>query len=177
MPKRKHQKFNRPKKMFDIALIKEENALIKRYGLKNRREVWKANFAIGKIRNLAKELILANETEKTKFIERQAKKGFAVTSIADILALGKEDYLKRRLESIVVAKKLAKTHKQARQMIAHRHVLLDGNVINSPAHITTVEEEGNITVNFDIPKEKVISDEEKEILKQINPENKSEGEE
>lgn len=173
MPIRKHQKFNRPKKIFDIALIKEENGLIKRYGLKNRREVWKANFAIGKIRNLAKELILANETEKNQFIERQAKKGFAVTSIADILGLGKEDYLKRRLESIIVAKKLAKTHKQARQMIVHRHVSMGGNVINSPAHLTTIEEEASITVNFDIPKEKVISDEEKEILKQINHENKS----
>ena len=173
MPKRKHQKFNRPKKIFDIALIKGENALIKKYGLKNRREVWKANFAIGKIRNLAKELILASETEKNQFIERQAKKGFAVTSIADILGLGKEDYLKRRLESIVVAKKFAKTHKQARQMIVHRHVLMNGNVINSPAHLTTIEEEANLSVTFDIPKEKVISDEEKDILKQMNHSHKN----
>ena len=144
MPIRKHKKFSRPRKMFDIALIKEEQNLIKKYGLKSRREVWRASFAVEKMRNLAKELITADEKLKKEFVERQASKGFNVASIADVLALGKEDYLKRRLQSVIVAKKLAQTHKQARQLITHKHVKLKGHFINSPSHLTTIEEENSL---------------------------------
>ncbi|MDP1729530.1 MAG: 30S ribosomal protein S4 [archaeon] len=174
MPIRKHKRYSRPKKLFDIALIKSEKGLIKKYGLKTRREVWKADFAIGKIRNIAKTLITAEDKKKEEFIKRQVAKGFAVNSIADVLALSKEDYLKRRLESIIVAKKLALTHKQARQLIAHKHVKLNGNKINCPGHLTTLEEEKTIEVDLEFVQKKVISDEERKILEKIRHEEKKE---
>ncbi len=171
MPIRKHKKYSRPRKLYDAALIKSENDLIKKYGLKNRREVWKANFAIGKIRNIAKTLITADDKEKEGFIKRQAEKGFAVNSIADVLALNKENLLKRRLQSIVVAKKLARTHKQARQLIVHKHVKINGHTLSSPAHLTTVEEESTVEMNLALPtNKKVITDAEKEILREIKHE-------
>ncbi len=173
MPVRKHKRYNRPRKLFDIALIKSENALIKKYGLKNRREVWKADFAIGKIRNIAKTLITAGDKEKQEFINRQAAKGFNVSTIADVLALSKEDYLKRRLESVVVAKKITTTHKHARQLITHRHIKILGSKIDSPAHLTTLEEENSLEADITVPAKKVISDEEKEILNKIHHEKKT----
>ena len=169
MPKRKQKKYSRPRKIFDAALIKEENGLIKKYGLKSRREVWKASHAIERIRNIAKSLITASADEKDKFVQRQVEKGFSVNSIADVLGLNKEDYLKRRLQSIVVKKNFARTHKQARQFITHGHVILKGNIINAPSHLTTLEEEETIALNLQLPeKEKPITDEEKEILNKIN---------
>lgn len=174
MPIRKHQKFNRPRKIFDIALIKEENNLIKKYGLKNRREVWKANYAIGKIRDIAKTLITADKKEQNLFIERQKAKGFAVETIADVLGLQKEDYLKRRLESIVVKKGFAQTHKQARQLITHKHITIKGNIINSPSHLTTLIEEASVATNKPILEKKVISDEEKRLVKSISKEGEGE---
>lgn len=170
MPVRKHKRYNRPKKLYDIALIKSENDLIKKYGLKNRREVWKADFIIGKIRNIAKTLITASDKDKDEFVKRQAVKGFNVSSIADVLALSKEDCLKRRLQSIVVAKKIALTHKQARQMITHKHIKVLGHKIDSPAHLTTLEEENDINTDLSVPIKKVITDEEKEILSKIKHE-------
>ena len=170
MPIRKHKRYNKPRKLFDIALIKSENALIKKYGLKSRREVWKADFVIGKIRNIAKTLITAGDKEKQEFVNRQAAKGFNVSSIADVLALSKEDYLKRRLQSVVVTKKIASTHKQARQMITHRHIKVLGHKIDSPAHLTTIEEETSIDTDLSIPARKIITDEEKEILSKIKHE-------
>ena len=71
-----------------------ENILKEKYGLKNKREIWKADAAIGRIRNLAKELITKPEEEKELFIKRLQKKGFSVESIADSLALDKENWLK-----------------------------------------------------------------------------------
>jgi len=153
--------------MYDVAIMKEEQGLIKKYGLKTRREVWKADRVISTIRNIAKTLITADEKEKQSFIERQAKKGFKVETIADVLGLNKEDLLKRRIQSIIVEKKFALTYKQARQLITHKHVRINGKVIDSPAHLTTLEEEANIEVNISIPQEKVISKEEKELLEKM----------
>jgi len=175
MPKRQHKRFNRPKKLFDSARIKEENELIKKYGLKNKREIWKADFAIEKIRNLAKKLITAPEEEKTEFIEKQKAKGFEAETIADVLGLSNEDYLKRRLESVVVAKKLATTPKQARQFITHRHIKINGKIINSPSHLTTLDEEAGLELDLKMPvKKQETTSEEEEFLKETALEKETE---
>ena len=176
MPKRQTKKYSRPRKIFDIALMKEENDLIKKYGLKNRREVWRADFAIGTIRNIAKRLITAPENEKETFLEKQRAKGFDVKNIAEVLSLNKEDLLKRRLQSIVVSKKLAATHKQSRQLITHKHVTLEGHKINSPSHLTTVDEENSLELTLALPVKKVISDEDKKLLATLHHTKQNTGE-
>lgn len=182
MPKRKAKRYNRPRKLYSTTRIKEENELIKRYGLKNKREVWKTDFAVAKIRNTAKKLITASEEEKKKYVDGQRAKGFEVNSIADILGLNKEDYLKRRLQSMIVKKNLAHTHKQARQLIVHKHVTINNHVVNSPSHLTTLDEEKNVALNLALPveKKKLTKDEEKllgDIKKDAEKANKkSEGE-
>jgi len=170
MPKRKRKKYSKPRKLYDAALIKEENELIKKYGLKNRREVWRADYAIRRIRRIAKKLITAPETEKDLFVKRQAEKGFAVNTLADVLALNKEDYLKRRLQSILVKKGLARTYKQARQFIVHRHVTINGKVIDAPGHLTTLDEENNLALKLSIKTE--LTNGEKELLNKLNKEEK-----
>lgn len=167
MPKRKHKKYSRPKKLYDIQLLKEENGLIKKYGLKNRREIWKANYAIEKLRNIAKKLITAEESKREEFVNHQKEKGFPVENLADILGLNKEDYLKRRLQSVLFSRGLCTTYKQARQLITHKHVLLNSKAINSPAHLTTLEEEKTLQVNIALPLKKEISEEEKTFLKNL----------
>ena len=132
--KRQTKKYSKPRKPFDKIRIEEENVLVERYGLKNKREIWKADSAIGRMRNLAKELITGSEEEKNLFIERLQKTGFGVNSIADVLALDKEDWLKRRLQTIVHQKKFAHTPKQAIQFITHRHVLIEGKFVNTPSY-------------------------------------------
>ena len=145
MPKRKQKLYSRPRKPFDKIRIEEENVLKEKYGLKNKKEIWKADSAIGRMRNLAKDLIVGSAEEKKLFIERLQKKGFGVTSIADVLALKKEDWLKRRLQTIVHQKKLANTPKQARQFIAHQHILINGKTVNKPSYQVELEEESQIT--------------------------------
>ena len=112
--------------------------------MKNKREIWKAESAISKIRRQAKSLITKSEEEKVKFIEKLKKLGFKVENIADILALNKEDYLERRLQSIITKKKLARTPKEARQMIVHKHVVIGKGVVNVPSYIVSVEDENQI---------------------------------
>ena len=173
MPKRKSKKYSRPRKLFDKTRIDEENKLREKYGLKNKKEIWKADARIGRIRNLAKELITQSEEEKQAFIQRLQKIGFNVENIADALALNKEDWLKRRLQTIVFTKGLTTTPKQARQLVAHKHVSVGDRIVNIPSYMVKLEEEPGIKLNIvlkikDNKKSKV------EEIKQEIQENKSE---
>ena len=141
MPKRKQKKYSRPRNLFDKARILEENDLKEKYGLKNKREIWKADAAIGRIRNLAKELITKSDEEKQAFIERLQKKGFNVETLADALGLNKEDWLKRRLQTILHTKGLCNTPKQSRQLVVHKHVAIGNQLVNIPSYMVTLEEE------------------------------------
>ena len=109
---------------------------------------------IKSIREKAKKLISASEDEKKAFFERLKKMGFKVNSIGDVLSLDKRDYLKRRLQTVLVDKKMAHTPKGARQLITHKKVLIDGNSINSPSYIVPVDLENKITLKANENKRK-----------------------
>jgi len=145
---RKHKKYSRPRKPFDKPRIEEENVLREKYGLKSKREIWKADASIGRIRSRAKLLITKSEKEKQAFIEKLQKHGFKVESIADSLGLNKEDWLKRRLQTILVSKKLTTTPKQARQLIAHKHVTIGNQIVNIPSYQVSLEEEPHVKLNI-----------------------------
>jgi len=165
MPKRKRKKYARPRRPFDRMRILEENELIKKYGLKNKREIWKAESAIGRIRNLAKQLITKTKEEQKQFIERLQKKGFKVENIADALALNKEDWLKRRLQTIVCAKKLVNTPKQARQLVTHKHVLIGNRIVNIPSYQVSLKEEPEVKLNI-VLKNKKPNEKKEEVKKE-----------
>ena len=144
--KRKHKTYSRPKRPFDKSRIEEEGKIKKEFGLKNKKEIWKADAKVKSIREKAKKLIKASPEEQKALFERLQKIGLKVDSIADVLALDIEDYLGRRLQTIVAKKELAHTTKSARQKITHKKVLVDGKVINKPSYIVPVELEGKITI-------------------------------
>ena len=144
--KRKRKLFSRPKKLFDRARMDEENILVKRYGLKNKREIWKAKTAVSKMRRRAKALIGKAPEEQQVFFDKLTKMGIVVRDVSDVLALTEENLFERRLQTMLVKKKLATTPKGARQLIVHKNVLVDGNVVNIPSFIVTQDLEKKITL-------------------------------
>ncbi|VVB83519.1 30S ribosomal protein S4 [uncultured archaeon] len=144
--KRKHKTYSRPKRPFDKARIDEEAKIKEEFGLKNKREIWKADAKIKLIREKAKKLISASEDEKNAFFERLKKIGLNVNTIGDVLSLDKKDYLRRRLQTVLVQKGMATTQKSARQLITHKKVLISGNSINAPSFIVPVELENKISI-------------------------------
>jgi len=144
--KRKHKKYSRPKRPFDKNRIVEEEKIKKEFGLKNKKEIWRSESRIKLMRTLAKNLISARPEEQKKLFEKLGNLGFKAGSVAEILSLDKKDYLRRRLQTVVVVKKLARTLKEARQFITHRKVLIDGKVVDSPSYIVPVSLEGKISV-------------------------------
>lgn len=145
--RKQNKKYLKPRRPHDKLRMDEETELIQKYGLKNKKEIWKAEAAIERIRNRAKKLIIEDDYKKKAFITKLQKKGFAVEKIADALVLDKEDWLKRRFQTMVYKKGLANTPKQSRQFIVHKHVSIGDQIINIPSYQVKTEEEPLINLN------------------------------
>ena len=151
--KRKHKKYSKPKRPFDKARIEEEAQIKKEFGLKNKREIWRAEAKLKAIRERAKRLIKKDIEEQKIFFEKLNKIGLNVKSIADVLSLDKKDILKRRLQTMVFKKGLAPTIKTARQLVTHKKVFVKEKIVNVPSYIVPVELEDKI--NLKVSKKKI----------------------
>ena len=158
--KRKHKTYSRPKRPFEKARIEEEVGIKKEFGLKNKREIWKADSKIKIIREKAKRLISAKPEEQKNLLEKLKKIGFNVNSISKVLLLNKKDFLQRRLQTVVLKKRIATTAKSARQLITHRKILVDGMVVNAPSYVVPVELENKITIKPRVKKSKPVEKKE-----------------
>jgi small subunit ribosomal protein S4 len=144
--KRKHKTYSRPKRPFEKVRIEEEAGIKEEFGLKNKREIWRADAKIRDFRGKAKRLISAEPEKQQALFERMKKVGLNVDSIADVLALEKGDYLNRRLQTIIYKKGFAKTIRAARQLIVHKKVLVDGKAVDSPSYLVPVALEKKLTI-------------------------------
>ena len=151
---RKKKKYQRPKKAYEKARIEEENKLVEKYALKNKKEIWKTIAKIKYFRNRAKELAKSVPEEQEVLFGKLRAIGLNTNSIADVLNLKVEDLLERRLPSIVFKKKLANTPKQARQMVVHKKILIGERVTNIPSYFVRVDEENKLSIKKKIKKAK-----------------------
>lgn len=166
--KRKHKRYSKPRRSFDKQRIEKEAKIIEEFGLKNKREIWKAEAKIKAIREKAKKLIPKKEEEKEALFTGLKKLGFKVDSIGDVLSLTTRDYLNRRLQTILVKKRIAKTPRAARQLIVHKKVIVGDNVVNSPSYIVPIDLEEKITLRKKLKIDKAV---------EIKEENKNESSE
>jgi len=144
--KKKHKTYSKPKRPFDKKRIEEENEIRAEFGLKNKKEIWRAEAKIKSFREKTKKLISSDKENQKNFFEKLKKIGLDVDSISDVLALGKKDYLRRRLQTVLFEKNLAPTIKTARQLITHKKVLINGKIVNSPSYIVPKKLEDKITI-------------------------------
>ncbi|MEC8221217.1 MAG: 30S ribosomal protein S4 [Nanoarchaeota archaeon] len=148
----KHRKtYVSHKKRWDKSTILEEAKVVEDYALKNKKEIRKIEFMLSKFKTIAKSfnsLDNANESEDAKrFIASLKAKGFLAqesNSLDDVLNITIRDILDRRLSNIVYKLKLARSPKQARQFVVHRHVRVDGKVIDSPSALISLAGEAAI---------------------------------
>ena len=152
--KRKHKGYARPRKPFDKLRIEEEAKIKEDFGLKNKREIWKADAAVKSFREKAKKLIASKPEEQQALFSRLKKIGINVSTIPEVLSLDKKDYMQRRLQTVLVKKKIAKTPKGARQLITHKKVLVNGHVVDSPSYIVPVDFESSISIKVKVKPKK-----------------------
>ncbi|MBI5803947.1 30S ribosomal protein S4 [Candidatus Pacearchaeota archaeon] len=142
---RKKKNYVKPKQIFEAGRIEEENVLKEKYGLKNKREIWKTLAIVNYFRRRAKELARAPLEEQEVFFSKLRAIGLNINSVVDVLDLKVENILDRRLSTIVASKGVANTTRQARQMVVHKKILVNGKVIDSPAYLVPIALEEGIT--------------------------------
>lgn len=150
-PKKQRRRYNRPKHPWRLERITEENELCKKYGLKNKSEIWRAKFKLGRIRQQARSLLGSSgeevEKEKKELLDKLNRLGVLETrSLDDVLALTIEDLLERRLQTLIYRKGNANTIKQARQLVVHGHALVGDSIISVPGYTVPKNEEEDITI-------------------------------
>lgn len=159
------QKF--PRKKYETPLhpwkesrIKSERELIKKYGLKNHTEVWKAKTYLGKHREQARELLAKVGTtnpqikkESDQLLLHLTRMGILSmgASLDDVLALETESVLSRRLQTLVYLKGYSSTPYQARQLICHGHVAVGGKKVTVPSYMVAKDEESQIQYTIRSP--------------------------
>ena len=153
-----HPKFSRPKydtpaHPWKAARIEEEHDIRANHGLKNMKEIWKAKSVLRRFRGQAMKLIgrvdmteAHWQREKQDMLNAMYRKGYISndSSLDDILSLGVEDVLNRRLQAQVYYKGLAISMKQARQLVVHGHIAIGDQKVTIPSYPVSREEEDEI---------------------------------
>ena len=149
-PKFSRRKYSPPSHPWEAERIKEELSLVRKYGLKNKSEIWKQKSKLANYRHQARRLqaLLRFEDVQAKreteaLLNSLYRQGIISqnATLNDVLSLSVENLLSRRLQTVVYMKGLAHTTKQARQMIVHGHVALNGRRITVPSYIVRRGEE------------------------------------
>lgn len=162
-PKRHRKKYTTPTHPWDKARLEKEVQLVIKYGLRNKRELWRFQNILRKYRRVARDLLAEidlpgkeGEIAKAKaqtVIRKLYKMGILPenATLDDILNLSVEDFLERRLQTMVYRQGIARTIKQARQFITHGHVAVDGRRVTSPSFIVTRDLESKISLYKNSP--------------------------
>lgn len=154
-PKFLRRTYDTPKHPWEATRMEEERKLLDKYGLKNKRELWKAQSILRGFRRQATDLrarLRAGEEqarlETERLLGRLVRLGLLPVgspSLDDVLALGTEDLLRRRLEWIVFSRGLAPTAYGARQWIVHGHFSIGDHRVTRPGYLVAPAEETRLT--------------------------------
>lgn len=151
-PKFPSKHYNTPSHPWQKVRIEEERALIHQYGLRNKREIWKANTKVRDMRRQARKLTAqANDSQSQKekglLLAKLNRLGMLEkeSALEDVLRMTPENILDRRLQTQVYLQGLSSTVKQARQLIVHGHISVKGAVTRVPGMIVTKLQEKNIS--------------------------------
>jgi len=146
--KRQKKKFEKPLRPWDKNRIETEKKLKKDYGLRRKKEIWRAESILRNYRRLARNLAAKRDKDKEKILlDKLIKIGLINPNagLDNVLALNVETILERRLQTLVFRKGLAHSINQSRQFIIHGHIALDKKRVKWPSLIVPLSEEGKIS--------------------------------
>ncbi len=160
-PRKFSNKYEHPKRLWESSRIKEESGLKREYGLKSMKELWVMNQELKKMRREARRLLSVSEEERErdlpKLMNKLSRLGILDkgAKLEDVLSLSVRDVLERRLQTRVLKRGLAKTTKQARQLITHGFISVKGRKVDSPSYLVPVLEDDSINyykkIDLEVP--------------------------
>ena len=162
-PKYPRRLWRKPKRPFNYELKMEELKTLGTFGLKTKRELWKARTELSRLRKQARSLLALRQEvrqEKEPILMKSLSKIGLVgddSTLDDVLNLKVTDLLSRRLQTVVLKKFGFKTPYQARQAVVHGHIMIGDRIVNIPSYTVSTEEENNIRISPDSSLENLLS--------------------
>lgn len=135
-----------PRKPFDKERLASEILLVGKYGLRNKREVWRVQLTLAKLRKAARELLTLDERDPRRLFEgdalirRISKLGLlkeGQRKLDYILGLSVDQFFERRLQTVVMSKNLAKSVHHSRVLIRQRHIAVGKQMVNIPSFMVS----------------------------------------
>jgi small subunit ribosomal protein S4 len=151
-PKKARKQYSRPRSPWRADQLAQELYLLGTFGLRNKRELWKAQTQLSSVRKQARTLLAATvevrQREEAKLLDSLRRKGLVAegATLDDILSLTVEDVLSRRLQSMVFKKGMAASPLHARQLVSHGHIFVGARRITVPGYSVGASEEGTIVL-------------------------------
>jgi len=151
-PKKPRKTYSRPKNPWRSEQLALELYLVGTYGLRNKRELWKTQGELSNVRKQARHLLAASAEVRAKdgkkLLDSLSRRGLVAEGVAldDVLNLSVEDFLGRRLQTLIYKKGAAVSPLQARQLIVHGHIKIGKRTVDIPGYHVTAEEEGVLQV-------------------------------
>jgi small subunit ribosomal protein S4 len=159
--KRQRKKYKSPVKAWDKGRIERERVIVKDFGMKKKRDIWRAEALLRKYRRIARKLVAKKDKEQEKILVKKLA-GLGLLNenagLDDVLSLNLENLLERRLQTIIFRKGFTNSSKQARQFITHGHVKINGKKVVYPGYLVLKEEEEKIEVDVQPVKSKAVAE-------------------
>ena len=149
-PKYPRKAWRKPKRPLNYELKMEELKILGTFGLRTKRELWKAHTELSRVRHQARSLLALRQdvrAEKEPILMKSLARIGLVSSDAtldDVLNLNANDLLSRRLQTLVTKKFGFKSPYQARQAVIHGHIMIGDRKVDIPSYTVTVEEENDV---------------------------------
>ena len=130
------------------------------YGLRCKREIWRTQLALAKIRSAARKLLTLDEKDPKRMFEgdallrrmvRYGVLGEDEKRLDAVLSLSTQRFLERRLQTKVFKMRYAKSVHHARVMIRQRHIRVGKQLVNSPSFLVRTDAEGHIDLALHSP--------------------------
>jgi len=142
-----------PRRPFEKERLDQEMKLLGEYGLRCKREIWRAQLALAKVRSAARKLLTLDEKDPKRIFEgdalirRLTRFGILADDeklLDDVLRLSTQRFLERRLQTKVYKLNYAKSIHHARVLIRQRHIRVGKQLVDSPSFMVRSESEGHI---------------------------------
>ncbi|GER41425.1 40S ribosomal protein S9 [Striga asiatica] len=137
--------FKKPRRPYEKERLDAELKLVGEYGLRCKRELWRVQYALSRIRNNARNLLTLDEKDPRRIFEGEAllrrmnRYGLLDESqnkLDYVLALTVENFLERRLQTLVFKAGMAKVGRQ---------------VVNVPSFMVRVDSQKHIDFSLTSP--------------------------
>jgi small subunit ribosomal protein S4 len=180
-PKYPRRGWRKPKRPLNYELKMEELKTLGTFGLKTKKELWKAHTELSRVRKQARSLLALRqeirEQREPVLMKSLARIGLVKdnSTLDDVLNLQVTDLLGRRLQTVVLKKFGFKTPYQARQAVVHGHITIGNRIVTIPSYIVKVDEEKQIRITSKSSLDELLSKSEKSQITNVGQQ-ESEGE-